>query len=437
MTPWRVALPALLLLALLPAQRARAIGSLARGEISLQATGSLRITGAFLHYPDGAAGLLPAEGDGLAAAVARLLLEGGLAARVDYRANLFFELSRSPAALGGGALATAGSFASPYRNSRLAWDAWESGAVAGRLGLDRLSVDVHLAPLELSVGRMPLNYSVTQILTPNDLFAPFSAAAINKVYKPGVDALRLNHALGPLASLELAAVMGSDAAGVPRWAQTALLTRASAVAWGVQWAVLGGKLAERWFVGASLQGEAGPLGLRAEGHVGFPDIDGDGRLDADEPQDYDSVPGRRVHLHAAAGVDHTFDWRSLNLAFEAMYLSDGGARPALYAARLARLLPDELLYLNRMYLALSVSGEILPILRAAALALWNTQDLSGLAALTLIYSAADEVDVAGGLLLPWGARSAADAGAAGAAAAIESEYGLVPLTVFVESRVYF
>lgn len=429
----RVVILALALALLAPAPAA-ALGSWERGDLSLEATGALRVTGGFMHFGD-APGLLPDQDDGLAAAVLRLLLEGGLSARVDYRANLFFELSRGPATLAGGALSTAGSFASPYRNTYGAWDFWESGAVAGRMGLDRLSVEIHLAPLELSVGRLPLNYSVTHILTPNDLFAPFSAAAINKIYKPGVDALRANYALSPLASVELAAVLGSNADGVPRWTQSALIARATMVAWEVQWAVLGGKLAQRWFVGASLQGEMGPFGVRAEGHVGFPDEDADGVLDADEIS-AEGLLGREVHLRVAAGIDKSFEWRNLNVAFEAMYLSDGAWRSDGYVARLARRSPDELLYLNRMYLGLSVGGEILPILRAMALALWNTQDGSGLAMASLVYSAADEVDVALGLLLPWGALPDS-AAALLSSGDLESEFGYVPMTAFLEARVFF
>ncbi|MBW2458745.1 MAG: hypothetical protein JRI68_29875 [Deltaproteobacteria bacterium] len=417
----------MLVLVLLAPGRADAIGSWeGEGELSLEATGALRMTGAVVRFRD-APGLLPEDDvDALAGTVARLLLEGGLSARVEYKANLFFELSRGPSTLAGGLLSTAGSFASPYRNSYLVWDFWDSGSVAGRMGVDRLSVEIDLEPLSLSIGRMPLNYSVTHILTPNDLFAPFSAAAINKVYKPGVDALRANYALSPLASVELAAVLGSDADGVPRWSQAALVARASAVAWEIQWAALGGKLAQRWFVGATLQGELGPLGVRAEGHVAFPDADADGTLDEH----------REVQVSVAGGVDKSFEWRNFNVALEAMYLSTGASGSQGYVERLGRRLPDELPYMGRLYLGLSVSGEILPILRGVVLGLVNTQDGSGLAMASLAYSLADEADLALGMLLPWGALPDS-AAAALATGNLESEFGYVPLTVFLETRVFF
>jgi hypothetical protein len=405
------------ILAAAPAPAA-ALGSWeGEGDLSLEATGALRVIGALMRFRD--APLLPDDDvDALAGTVARLLLDGGLSARVDYKANLFLDLSRGPASLAGGALSTAGSFASPYRYPHLIWGFVDSGSVTGHVGVDRLSVEINLEPLSLSVGRMPLNYSVTHILTPNDLFAPFSAAAINKIYKPGVDALRANYALSPLASLELAAVLGADADGVPRWSQTALLARASAVAWEIQWALLGGKLAQRWFVGASLQGELGPLGVRAEGHAAFPDADGDGTLDEQ----------RQVQGSVAGGVDKSFEWRSANVALELMVLSAGASDPSGYLPRLGRLLPDELPYMGQLYLGLSAGGEILPILRTVLLSLVNLNDGSGLVMASLAYSLADEADLALGLLLPWGALAAKDLG---------SELGYMPLTVFIETRVFF
>ena len=123
---------------------------------------------------------------------------------------------------------------------------------------------------------------MTSILRPNDFFAPFSATAINTVYKPGVDALRLNLSLGTFSGIEVVRVIGYEADGDPTWGRSALLARASTVEWDFEWALLGGKVAERWVAGASLQGELGPIALRGEGHAGFADADGDGRLDSDD-----------------------------------------------------------------------------------------------------------------------------------------------------------
>jgi len=396
-----------------------------KGDYSIEALGAVRLTGAFLRVPD--IPLLYSSGDdGLAAGVARLLLSGDLGPRVKYEVNLHGELSRAPSMFaGGGAFATAGSFVSPYRNRYLSWDYWDNGTVKGQLGVDRLMVKIMLSSVEIHLGRMPINYTATQVFTPNDFFAPFSTTAVNKIYKPGVDALRVSWAAGTFSSVELSAVLGSDEDGVPSWARSALLLQASTVIWDTQWGLLGGKLAGRWVVGFSMQGEIGLMGVRAEGHVGFPDADGDG-LDEDRTV-------KKIHARVAAGVDRKFIWQNAMVGFEAMYLSDGATYAGAYASRMTGLYPDEVPYAASLYLGLSGGLELIPILRAGAVVLVNTQDGSGMAALTLMYNIADEADAVGGVMVPWGETP--DAGVTGIT--FNSEYGLYPVMVFLESRFYF
>jgi hypothetical protein len=238
---------------------------------SIEAIGAGRLIGAFMHFPD-VPGVYPEGDDSLQSGVFRTILSGDLKEKVTYELNFYADLTRTPEGFGtGGAFATVGSFETPYRTPYLQWDYWENGKINGQLGLDRLLLGFTWDRLSISVGRYPINYSVTQVFTPNDFFAPFSATAINKIYKPGVDALRFSFAPGLLSTIELVGVMGKDDDDIPSWSQSALLLRTSAVFLNFEWTLLGGKLAERWMVGAALQGEVGPISIRSEGHAGFPD----------------------------------------------------------------------------------------------------------------------------------------------------------------------
>ncbi|WAS91895.1 hypothetical protein [Nannocystis punicea] len=49
-----------------------------------------------------------------------------------------------------------------------------------------------------------------------------------------------------------------------------LLARAGFVGGGFEWGILCGKVAERWVVGGSAQGDAGPIGLRGGWRNGGP-----------------------------------------------------------------------------------------------------------------------------------------------------------------------
>ncbi len=405
---------------------AEAIGEARKGDLSMEAMGNVRLLGAYLHYPD-APGILPAADDGLVVAVVRLMLEGDLGSHVGYETNLFADLTRSPDAALGGSLATAGSFDTPYRTKYLSWGFWRSGSVTGTLGVDRLSFDLMFSPVTFTVGRFPINHSVTFAFTTNDFFAPFSASAVNKLYKPGVDALRLSVATGMLSTVELDAVMGYGTTDAPSWGRSALIARLATVLFDFEWALMGGKVANRWVVAASLQGQLGPLGLRGEGHLGIPDHDGDGHIDGD----------RGIYGRMSAGMNVLVPWHNISIDVEYAFMSDGAGRTFAYLDRATRFYPDDPPYMGRHYVGLGVSGEIIPILVLSAMGLFNAEDSSGLFVASLDYSLADEVSFVGGVLVPWGERPVADSGPPYYEPSLESEFGVMPFTLYLETRFFF
>jgi hypothetical protein len=192
--------------------------------------------------------------------------------------------------------------------------------------------------------------------------------------------------------------------------------------------VLGGKAAERWVAGGSLQGDLGPMGVRAEGHVGIPDDDGDGRDDADRH--------RPVYGRLAVGPNFNVDWQQLTVAAEYGFLSDGTLRPGDDLARATRLFPDDVPYLGQHYASLSASLEIVPVLRGSALGLVDAGDGSGITGLTFLYNVADEADLIAGAFIPWGARTT-NADLAALPPRLASEFGLSPLSIYLEARVFF
>jgi hypothetical protein len=317
---------------------------------------------------------------------------------------------------------TTGSFATPYRTRYLGWTYWKNGSINGDMGIDRLRIHRAFGPVDISLGRFPVNHSVTFLFTPNDFFAPFSATTLNKTYKPGVDALRVNVGLGTLSGLELLGVLGSDANGVPAWSRSAVTARLDTVLAGFHGAVIGGKLAERWVVGGTIQGDVKGIGVRAEGHFGMPDKNGNGRLDGP------------LYGQLSARIEHGWPWRNLNVGAEYAFFSDGAARPADYIARAARLFPDELPYLGRHYAGVNAGLDLLPILNLAIVGLVNAGDGSGITTIGLTYNAANEVDLSLGMLAGWGYRPRA---AADGTPTLRSEFGVTPITAFVQSTITF
>ena len=293
---------------------------------------------------------------------------------------------------------TASSFVTPYRTRYLAWDFWNSGSVTGQMAVDRLRFTRSFGPVDISIGRFPVNHSVTFLFTPNDFFAPFSATTLNKTYKPGVDALRVNVGLGQLSGLEVLGVLGNDVNGVPAWSRSALTARLETVLAGFHGSLIGGNLAERWIIGGTLQGDIKGIGLRAEGHFGMPDRDGDGQIDGP------------LYGQLAARIEHSWPWHNLTAGAEYAYFSDGAAVPADYLTRAAQFFPDELPYLGRHYAGVNAAIDIVAILNLGVVGLVNAADGSGITTVSLNYNVSNEVDLNLGMLAGWGWRPSAGSG---------------------------
>jgi hypothetical protein len=406
----------------LGARPAFALGSAKSDDASITAVGNAWLLMAYYHSWSLPPPLVPFPDDGIAAGVFRLLLDGDLPKQIGYEANFYFELSRGPTALGANTFLTASSFATPYRTRYLGWTFWNSGSVNGQMAIDRLRVHRSFGPVDISIGRFPINHSVTFLFTPNDFFAPFSATTLNKTYKPGVDALRVNVGLGQLSGLELVGVLGSDVNGVPAWSRSAVTARLETTLAGFTGSIIGGRLAARWIVGGTLQGDIKGVGLRAEGHFGMPDRAGNGHIDGP------------LYGQLSARLEHSWPWHNLTIGGEYAFFSDGAAAPVDYLARAARLFPDELPYLGRHYAGVNSAIDIIPILNLALVGLVNAADGSGISTLSLTYNAANEIDLNLGLLAGWGYRPIA---AANGTPVLRSELGTTPITAFMQTTISF
>ncbi len=417
-----------------------------------ETTGALRGLGAASAAPridDVPAGLGLDEASWTAAGVVRGIVVG----RSDttrLEVNVFADGSRMASGGGlGGALGTVGGRRSAYRHPWLEGRPYDDTPWGATVGVDRLLVRRRVGDWTLSVGRMPLSLSVTSLFTPNDLFAPFSAASINRVYKPGVDAAQVDYAVGAMTTVSVIAVAAWDEDGRPESAAT--LLRGTTLLGNFQVSALAGRTPGRTLVALSAQGDVGDINVRAEGHVGLRDGDTFRTRDGQPMWPGDAVPlGERVQVRAALGADARLPWRNGMVMAECMVVSDGAANPRDYLNRALALAADDLPNLGRYYAAISGGFELLPILRTGVFALMNVGDGSGLAGLSLSWNASDEADIALGGFLPWGtpARfgplvSQGAAGAAGGTAGtvtgllLESEYGAGGPVGYLEARWYF
>ncbi|MGK7344969.1 MAG: hypothetical protein ACNS63_04090 [Candidatus Nitrospinota bacterium M3_3B_026] len=312
------------------------------------------------------------------------------------------------------AQARAGGFAirDVERSSALEWRQRGETTHEALAAIDRLNLRITSGRLDFIAGRQAINLATCYYFTPNDFFAPFAAQTFYRIYKPGVDAARLEARLGPLTQVTLIAALGYSPedsspngwSGEADWGRTSYIARVSTVFFDFDWALIGGKARDGDVAGGAVQGELfWKTGLRVEGNY---------------MEQENGGPVSRV----SAQLEKRFE-SSLILRVEGFYNSAGAEAAAEYTER-----PEEL-YPAKWYSAAGLSYEFNPLLRGEALALFNHVDGSRLLSFYTSHSVSDETEVSMGLYIPFG-------GEPGPLTA-GSEFGSYPASFTFEIRSVF
>jgi len=290
----------------------------------------------------------------------------------------------------------------------------EDGDFRSRFTIDHFNVSKNFGKVDLKIGRQPVNFASTFYFTPNDFFAPFSAETFFRVYKPGVDAARVDVALGDLTLFSAVHVLGysTDSSNVAGWGDSPDSERASTVArvstvlFDSEWAILGGTVRESQIAGGSIQAELFDwVGLRFEGHVST-------------PKSGDAVS------EMSLGLEHQFE-STLTLNFE--YFSHGAGRES--ASEYLSPGDDTGLYLGREYFAVGTGYQVSPLLMSNLLYMTNLTDSSGLVSAYFVYSVSDEGEASFSVNMPFGEKPVFFT--------FPSEFGAMPYSANLEYRVYY
>jgi len=312
-----------------------------------------------------------------------------------------------------GSLASAGGAfgkGSVERSSALTGLQRDDGGTLAVFDVDRLALRMDLERVDVTIGRQPVNLSALHYFTPNDIFAPFAANTFYRVYKPGVDCVRVEARVSELSQLTLVHALGyrPDPGSSNGWNSYADDERSSSIAKfsttrkGVELTFMGGKQGKAEITGGAIQGEIpGRIGVRMEGSDVNPN-------------------GGDSYWTVAVEADRQFE-SSLNI--RATYLRNGKGSDAVSRYDFLGMYPA------RDYAALGAGYQFSPLLVGEALWLFNMNDDSGMASFTFVYSTSDESEIAFTASLPYGKGWKADGAG--------SEFGARASTALVELRAYF
>ncbi len=277
--------------------------------------------------------------------------------------------------------------------------------------LDRLAVTVKASDaLEVTVGRQPVSWATTLVLTPADAFAPFDPADPFRQYRPGVDAVRVRGFVGPFTEFD--AVVrptdtGSQTTVTALFRGRTVLGRWELGAWG-------GTVHDDVTTGGAVTTRVGGVALRGEGV-------------------WRRSQGEDI-LRFAMGIDGAFTLWGRDAYVIGEYQHDGfgagSAEELLEVATSAAAGRGELQTIGKDVVAAQGTYQLHPLASAGALVLMNLHDGSVLASPSVGYSLGNEVSASGGLFFGFGA----DASAVGLP---RSEFGSVPVAAYVAVTGFF
>lgn len=376
-------------------------------ETSIDLRGLVRAFGMAWKNPENQYFYEDRSGSGVAG-LARLMMEATVDQRLSFEANIY----QTHISSGGGIGASLDVERSAALEKSFSNDTYT------HLAVDRLNARWTHNRIDLILGRQPVNLAATFYFTPNDFFAPFAAQTFYRVYKPGVDAARLDVQLAELSQFSFISVLGyhRDPESDTGWSddpeidRISHLARLSTVFYDFDWVLMGGKVRDTDIIGGSLQGEFFKwLGVRAEGHWANPN-------GFQEPYSLFSV-----------GFEHRWE-NSLNVRLEQFHNGPGADSVSDYG-RAYLTAQNTGVYLGRDYTALGMGYEWTPLLNGEFVLIRNWEDDSYLFSANAVYSLSDEAEVAINLTKPFGEKPSGPE--------IRSEFGMHATSVNLEVRWYF
>lgn len=282
--------------------------------------------------------------------------------------------------------------------------------------IDRLSLRFDLGPnADFVVGRQPISWGNTLVLTPADPFSPFDPADPFREYRIGIDAARLRYYAGAFTQFEFVARPALAGPGGKR--TLSLLARATTNHRGWDLGTWAGTVHDTFGAAAFLTGAVGLWAARTEVVVRHIDD--------------------RVALRGSVGMDRTFSLGGREVYLVVEYQHDGlgaASRDDLLKVATSRAFAQgEMQVLGRDVGALQLSYRLHPLLSASNLILGSLRDGSFLLGPGLGYSATESVGVRLGAFLGVGEGAWLE----GFSPRLGSEFGAIPRVLFLSTNFFF
>ncbi len=249
----------------------------------------------------------------------------------------------------------------------------------------------------IRIGRQRIAWGTGRIWNPTDLFNPINPTAFYKIEKDGADAVSATINLGDFTDVSLVYnpvnnLNNHNFAG---------RFRTNFDEFDVS--LMAGRFDERTVLGLDFAGNLSGAGVRGEGIYEFAN----------------SISNNGF-LKFILGMDYQFTPKLYGL-IEYHYNGEGKIDKNKY--EYSRLIKGEILNLSKNYIAISLMYQISALVNLTATNINNLNDGSGFLNATLVYSAAENIDLTSGTILFWGSNL--------------TEYWFYPSSVYLAAKYYF
>ena len=286
---------------------------------------------------------------------------------------------------------------------------------------DRLFAQATVGQSTIRLGRQAISFGHGMVFNPMDLVQPFSIATIDNEYKAGIDALRIERYFGMTGQITgVVAYAGSwDIEGL-----TAVVN-ANGTFGMTDLSLFGGLVRSDRVVGTGVASSIGAVGLHSDVTLTLPDSD-------DEDPFVRATTGAFWRPFSTSSVTMEYYYQSLGAEKAADYLE---------FAQSDRYARGEIWVMGQHYLSLAWAQEITALSSGSLALIGNVVDASMLLSPSLSISVSDEVQMVAGGFVGLGEQpkttSVTEVLINPDALQVNSEFGMMPGSGFVQLRSYF
>lgn len=184
--------------------------------------------------------------------------------------------------------------------------------------IDRLSVEYKLKKIAIRVGRQRINWGMSTIWNPNDLFNTYNFLDFDYEERPGSDAVKLTSNIGNFSGIEIAYTQGNKTSDKVLAGKYFFNTK------GYDIQLISGLLGKRFTAGLGWAGSIGDVGFKGETQIFSETSDDEFQINLTIESDYVFKNGlyiNSIFLFNNNGIDSKFiNSPQLNFSFSPTYL---------------------------------------------------------------------------------------------------------------------